>query len=323
MSAHGSAYTLDSRRNGALPLPVGLCETVTSFAQLGDLLLANGSVGDIRSTNAPTLARRAICPVRDRPGRSMNSDSPRRVRSTRRRFQPRRISGEEIEECRRTAGGWRGRASICHRQVSVCCPMNTHAAIEYRKPVQADASTFSRMYALLRGEAAVVCLDGQEHPRKCHLQVEGHFTETFRVSSSAVTPAMKASHHDAFKAVEHSAAEGVAFLLMLRLTPYRVVQQSKRGQADDRWLALAASCSKMPQGLSALAFSPETTRKRRGATKREGCSPNESEANSSHVRLRNELQARPCKGGAVVRKATALHQQAMVMADRADQARER
>jgi hypothetical protein len=47
---------------------------------------------------------------------------------------------------------------------------------------------------------------------------------------------MKMSHRDDVKAVEHG-AEGIAFLLMLRLTPYRVVQQSKRGQADDWWLA--------------------------------------------------------------------------------------
>src|SRR5881296_2201598 len=79
---------------------------------------------------------------------------------------------------------------------------------------------------LLRGEAAVVCLDGQWHPQRCHLEVEGDFTETFRVNRRLVTPAMKASHHDAVKAVEHG-AEGIAFLLMLRLTPYRVVQQSK------------------------------------------------------------------------------------------------
>jgi hypothetical protein len=89
---------------------------------------------------------------------------------------------------------------------------------------------------LLRGEAAVVCLDGQGHSQKCDLEVEGDFTETFRVSRRAVTAAMKASHNDDVKAVEHG-AEAIAFLLMLRLTPYKVVQQSKRGCADDWWLA--------------------------------------------------------------------------------------
>jgi hypothetical protein len=89
---------------------------------------------------------------------------------------------------------------------------------------------------LLRGEAAVVCFDGQSHSEKCHLEVEGDFAETFRVTRRPVTPAMRASHRDDVKAVEHG-AEGVAFLLMLRLTPYRVVQQSKRGRADDWWLA--------------------------------------------------------------------------------------
>ena len=89
---------------------------------------------------------------------------------------------------------------------------------------------------LLRGEAAAVCLDSQGHPQKCHLEVEGDFTEKFRVSRCPVTDAMKAGHNDDVKAVEHG-AEGVAFLLMLRLTPYRVVQQSKRGRADDWWLA--------------------------------------------------------------------------------------
>jgi hypothetical protein len=89
---------------------------------------------------------------------------------------------------------------------------------------------------LLRGEAAVVCLDGQGHAQNCHLEVEGDFSEKFRISRCGATAAMKASHNDDVKAVEHG-AEGIAFLLMLRLTPYRVVQQSKRGHADDWWLA--------------------------------------------------------------------------------------
>lgn len=88
----------------------------------------------------------------------------------------------------------------------------------------------------LRGEAAVVCFDCQGQPTKCHLQVDGDFKEIFCVSRPSATPAMKASHNDDFKAAEHG-AEGIAFLLMLRLTPFRVVQQSKRGSANDWWLA--------------------------------------------------------------------------------------
>ena len=89
---------------------------------------------------------------------------------------------------------------------------------------------------LLRGEATVVCFDSQGHGTRCALTVDGDHSETFRVIRPDVTSEMKASHDDHVKAVEHG-AEGIAFLLMRRVTPYTVVRQMRRGTAADWWLA--------------------------------------------------------------------------------------
>lgn len=86
-----------------------------------------------------------------------------------------------------------------------------------------------------RGEAGAVCLDSQYHGVRCQLSVAGCFEETFGLSRPRVTDEMRRSHNDQEKATEHG-AEGVAFLLALKLTPYRVIEQSRRGTCIDWWL---------------------------------------------------------------------------------------
>src|SRR4051812_40602792 len=87
----------------------------------------------------------------------------------------------------------------------------------------------------IRGEAGVVCLESQSHGAQCRISVSGAFNEDFRVKRPAVTDAMRMSHNDEEKATEHG-AEGIAFLLALKLTPYKVIEQSRKGTRIDWWL---------------------------------------------------------------------------------------
>ena len=87
----------------------------------------------------------------------------------------------------------------------------------------------------IRGEAGAVCLESQGHGKRCKLQVSGSFDEEFHLYKPEVTDPMRRSHNDEEKATEHG-AEGVAFLLTLKLTKYKVIEQSRKGTRIDWWL---------------------------------------------------------------------------------------
>jgi hypothetical protein len=93
----------------------------------------------------------------------------------------------------------------------------------------------TRACTQIRGEAGAVCLDSQDHGANCRLSVSGAFTEEFHLTRPDVTDAMRRSHNDMEKATEHG-AEGVSFLLVLKLTPYRIIEQSRKGTRIDWWL---------------------------------------------------------------------------------------
>jgi hypothetical protein len=69
--------------------------------------------------------------------------------------------------------------------------------------------------------------------------VSGAFSEEFRVTRPDVTDEMRRSHNDEEKATEHG-AEGVAFLLVRKLTPYKVILQTRKGKHFDWWLGYRA-----------------------------------------------------------------------------------
>lgn len=80
-----------------------------------------------------------------------------------------------------------------------------------------------------------MCLDSQGHATKCTLEVDGAHNETFRVTRPAASAAMRLSHGDAERATEHG-AEGVAFLVTRKVTPYTAIEQMRKGTAADWWL---------------------------------------------------------------------------------------
>jgi hypothetical protein len=84
-------------------------------------------------------------------------------------------------------------------------------------------------------EAAGVCLEHHNHARGVHLTVQGHAPETFEVHWPAVTEKMRKCWADLQAATEHG-AYGIAFLLVIELTEYTIIERSCKGTGFDYWL---------------------------------------------------------------------------------------
>jgi len=84
-------------------------------------------------------------------------------------------------------------------------------------------------------EAAGVCLEHRQHTSGAHLTVQGIATETFEIHWQAVTEKMQRCWGDLQAATEHG-AYGVAFLLIMDLTEYTIIERSYKGTGFDYWL---------------------------------------------------------------------------------------
>jgi hypothetical protein len=85
-------------------------------------------------------------------------------------------------------------------------------------------------------EAALVCLTSQEHQSGVELTVGGDFAATCRVEwATDISEQVRRTWADMEEATE-AAACGIAFMLMLELTDYTVVERSRRGTGFDYWL---------------------------------------------------------------------------------------
>jgi len=92
-------------------------------------------------------------------------------------------------------------------------------------------------------ECIMVCLHRAGHTEeKCVLHVDCiKVTEDFQLLwTDSYNDQIDRSHADEQITIEH-AAEGISILLSLRLTPYTVVQRSRKGTGFDYWLGIEAN----------------------------------------------------------------------------------
>ena len=90
-------------------------------------------------------------------------------------------------------------------------------------------------YGGMLAEAAAVCLEHREHASGAHLTVQGIAAETFEVHWQAVAEKMRKCWADMQAATEHG-AYGIAFLLIIDLTEYTIIERSCKGTGFDYWL---------------------------------------------------------------------------------------
>jgi len=94
-------------------------------------------------------------------------------------------------------------------------------------------------------EAGAVCLEEQNHANGVELQVQGTFQAKYQVFWQQVTDQMLRCYNDEGTTTELG-AYGVAFLLVLDLTDYTVIQTSRRGTGFDYWLGTAEDSEGLP-----------------------------------------------------------------------------
>ena len=84
-------------------------------------------------------------------------------------------------------------------------------------------------------EAAAVCLEKQGHLSGISMKVDGSFNEVCQVVWEKTTEQMKRCHADLQYATELG-AYGIAALLVVMLTDFRIVRRSCKGTGFDYWL---------------------------------------------------------------------------------------
>ena len=84
-------------------------------------------------------------------------------------------------------------------------------------------------------EACAVCLDKHGHQNGVEMKVDGDFDEFFKLQLPAVTSQMLRCWNDTEVTTEHG-AYGIACLLIRRLTPFTVIERSRKGTGFDYWL---------------------------------------------------------------------------------------
>lgn len=86
-------------------------------------------------------------------------------------------------------------------------------------------------------EAAMVCFEERSHPIESEMTVSGCFVEQFIVRRNQATEQMRRTWADDEVATEHG-AYGIAALLIRELTPFTVVERSRKGTGFDYWLGM-------------------------------------------------------------------------------------
>ena len=85
-------------------------------------------------------------------------------------------------------------------------------------------------------QACLVCFYERKHTSGVKLETKGTFASVFAVNwQDAITDQILQAWGDPEVATEQ-AAYGIAFLLVLKLTPFTVIRKSKKGTGFDYWL---------------------------------------------------------------------------------------
>ena len=94
-------------------------------------------------------------------------------------------------------------------------------------------------------EAGAICFEEQNHSNGVELKVNGTFAATYKVYWQKVTAQMLRCWNDYEVTTEH-AAYGVAFLLILDLTEYTVIERRRKGDGFDYWLGKGKNEDELP-----------------------------------------------------------------------------
>ncbi len=87
-------------------------------------------------------------------------------------------------------------------------------------------------------QACYVCLALNNHPPVVQVQVDGTFTEIFTLEwPGAISSQTRRAWNDLDEATEQ-AAYGIAILLIRALTPYTVIERSRKGSGFDYWIGV-------------------------------------------------------------------------------------
>ena len=100
-------------------------------------------------------------------------------------------------------------------------------------------------YGQTLAEAGAVCFEEQNHSSGVELNVDGAFQAKYQIFWQQITVQMMRSYNDEDSATELG-AYGVAFLLVLDLTDYTIIEKSRRGTGFDYWLGKAQDDKELP-----------------------------------------------------------------------------
>lgn len=99
-----------------------------------------------------------------------------------------------------------------------------------------ETTGITSVYGASLAEAAVVCLDEQNHQSGVHLQVDGDYNHKFPlIWSHQVSSLMRRTWYDRDFTTEQG-AYGIAILLIINITNLAVAARSWRGTGFDFWL---------------------------------------------------------------------------------------
>jgi hypothetical protein len=88
-------------------------------------------------------------------------------------------------------------------------------------------------------EAIAICLADQSHPQGVTLLIEGDYQTQVQLFYPEIISQMQRCWNDPEYATEQ-AAYGIAFLLIQHLTPFTIIERSRRGTGFDYWLGTTA-----------------------------------------------------------------------------------
>jgi hypothetical protein len=109
------------------------------------------------------------------------------------------------------------------------------------REIEEGIPALSPAFGAFLGEACRLCLYQADHLPGKSLEVLGEAERHFRlIWEGAITPEMLRAWKDAQESVEYGAT-CLAILLVLRLTPYTVIERSVKGTGFDYWLGERAS----------------------------------------------------------------------------------
>jgi hypothetical protein len=86
-------------------------------------------------------------------------------------------------------------------------------------------------------EACAICLEEQGHQSGATLLVNGDLSGTFKLDWPAITEQMRRCWNDV-EVTREPGAYAIACLLIHKLTPFTVIERSRKGTGIDYWLSL-------------------------------------------------------------------------------------